>query len=948
MLPLLCGVALAWPSPSPAIAQKSEALAEESEVLSAEVLVPADASTHYEQALVRFEEDDLEGSLMALKKALSADPSHLSAHILLARVYLRAGQSAAAIDALLSARRLGADPAITWPIRAAALAQGYRFEELLELVPDTGMPPDVQSELLVHRARAYMHMSDFDSAEESYRKAAELAPDASPPRVGLVHLALERSDPRTAEALAQDVQRLAPDDAGAWSAQGAVRHALGDLDGALVAYARAVELDASHYDARIARLGVLVDLGRTEAAGEDLAYMRDRYPLDPRVAYLESVHLSKQGRRADAREALERAAALVDELPPSALEHSPRLELLAGIASFETGEFEQAQRYLSSYMERYPDQAGARKLVGAIMVKQRRGDEAIQMLEPVLRRSPNDPRLLALLGEAYMLKRRHDVATTYFEKAVELSGDWRRVRSTLALNRIAGGHEDRGLRELAELFAEDPAGNTGVGVTLVVAYMQRRHHAEALEIATQLRELSPDNLTVSNLAASAQLASGRLEEAAASYRGILEQHPDFLPARVNLGQLEISRGMLDEARGRFEGILEDHPENARAMIGLAATHERRNELAAAERWTRKAHETDPDSVRAAIGLVDLLLRIGKPEEALRVAEEVEVRVEDDLEVMAALGRAQLVHDRVDLAGVTYKRMVDVAGFDTHQLYRIARLQLTIGAGDEALYTLAKALQGDAAHLPSRIALIETRLRYGRRSDALAAAEALAVERPELAVSHRLLGDALLTAGEAQAAIAAYQAALEREAAVATLLRLVRALARAGDAAGAREALEKWLADRPHDVLARLALAEHLLASDELEGARRHYERLLAVAPDSPQVLNNLAYILDRQGEPEALDLARRAHRASPADPAVNDTLGWMLVRRGQPSEGLRYLRDAQSRASASAEIRYHLASALAALAREDEARRELERALASGTDFEGAEEARALLERLSP
>ena len=67
MLPLLCGVALAWPSPSPAIAQKSEALAEESEVLSAEVLVPADASTHYEQALVRFEEDDLEGSLMALK-----------------------------------------------------------------------------------------------------------------------------------------------------------------------------------------------------------------------------------------------------------------------------------------------------------------------------------------------------------------------------------------------------------------------------------------------------------------------------------------------------------------------------------------------------------------------------------------------------------------------------------------------------------------------------------------------------------------------------------------------------------------------------------------------------------------------------------------------------------------------------------------------------------------
>ena len=93
-------------------------------------------------------------------------------------------------------------------------------------------------------------------------------------------------------------------------------------------------------------------------------------------------------------------------------------------------------------------------------------------------------------------------------------------------------------------------------------------------------------------------------------------------------------------------------------------------------------------------------------------------------------------------------------------------------------------------------------------------------------------------------------------------------------------------------------------------------------------------------------MARRAHQAAPKDPAISDTLGWMLVRAGHPGEGLEYLRDARSRASANPEIRYHLAAALSLLGREQEALRELQQAIAYGTDFEGLEEARALLERL--
>ena len=56
------------------------------------------ASMAYEEAVVKFEHGDLEGALLELKKALTANVDLLAGHILLARVYLAIGEGAAAED----------------------------------------------------------------------------------------------------------------------------------------------------------------------------------------------------------------------------------------------------------------------------------------------------------------------------------------------------------------------------------------------------------------------------------------------------------------------------------------------------------------------------------------------------------------------------------------------------------------------------------------------------------------------------------------------------------------------------------------------------------------------------------------------------------------------------------------------------------------------------------
>jgi predicted Zn-dependent protease len=83
--------------------------------------------------LRHFQERDLESAVAELKAAFRLSPNLLSAHVLVARMYLHIDEAAAAQDAIGRARRLGADPDITWPLRAKALYNQGKFDELLAL-----------------------------------------------------------------------------------------------------------------------------------------------------------------------------------------------------------------------------------------------------------------------------------------------------------------------------------------------------------------------------------------------------------------------------------------------------------------------------------------------------------------------------------------------------------------------------------------------------------------------------------------------------------------------------------------------------------------------------------------------------------------------------------------------------------------------------------------------
>jgi len=144
---------------------------------------------------------------------------------------------------------------------------------------------------------------------------------------------------------------------------------------------------------------------------------------------------------------------------------------------------------------------------------------------------------------------------------------------------------------------------------------------------------------------------------------------------------------------------------------------------------------------------------------------------------------------------------------------------------------------------------------------------------------------------------------------------------AGDVAGAYAMLQKAIDEHPDspDLIYDLALVAERL--DKVDEAEARLTKLVALKPDDAQALNALGYTLvDRTPRTsEGLALIEKAHKLSPSDPFIMDSMGWALFRLGRLDEAETYLKRALAERP-DAEIAAHLGEVLWAKGDRDSAR----------------------------
>jgi putative PEP-CTERM system TPR-repeat lipoprotein len=882
---------------------------------------------------------DYRSAEVQLKTALQQQPELGEARYLLGLALLEAGDYVSAEKELRRALDYKYSPDAAYPKLARALVlQNEHKKVVSELAAVQPQDPAARASLKTELGYSYLALGQVKEARAAFAAALADRPGDAAARVGEARVAAAEGNLDGAMKIATEVLARSPGQPDAALLKGEIHGARREYDAAVDAMHEVIKAQPRNGGARFAAGMMLVEAGKLDAAAAEIEAMKKAVPQDLRSRYLEALVLFRRNEPAKAKEALA-------QVLKAAPDHTPSL-VLDGAIDYRLGQFGAAESALRRAVARQPQNTYARSLLAGTYLRLGQPDKAEEVLEPGLRQAPNDPQLLRVAGEAALSHNDTKKAREYYERAAAASKSDASVRARLGQVKFAAGDTEGGLRDLESAAEMDPGGMQA-DLAIISAHLSKREFDKALAIADRLAQKQPKSPLPPTIRGGILNAKGDPKGARASFERALELQPDYLPAVRNLARLDIADKQPAAARKRFESLVAKDPKNEQALLGLAdvqaATGAKAEEVIAT---VDRAVEANPTALRPRLAAINLRLRSNDAKGAVSTAQAAAAAIPNNAQIVEALGRAQLAAGDTQQAITTYNRLVALAPQSPAPLMMLARAQAAAKDYDAASQTLRKALAMAPSQLDALQGLMAVQIAAGKPEEALAEARALQKERPKDPAGFVLEGEVHLAQKRTNEAIAAYSEALKRQDAPGIAVRLHGLLAAANRGGDADALAARWLKEHPKDTTMRLYLAERALARKDYRAASRGYRELLALQPANPLLLNNVAWTLGQLNDPAALDYAEKAYAAAPNNPAIADTLGWLLVEKGDAKRGTELLAKAAAAAPNALEIRMHYAKALLKSGDKALAKREFEAVAAATGESPLKAEATELLKKL--
>lgn len=887
-----------------------------------------------ERARKHIENGDQRAAVVELKNALQKNPNLHEARVMLADLALWLGDAESA-EGQLERLPSGFTRSGLEELRVRTALALNRFEDVRHLLSRQ------DSDLSAARREmygAYLMLEerrDLDKAQLAFERAIGQEDSLIAARVGLIETLQARSLPQQALEAATRLTQQHPESAEAWFAYAqAIGHT--NAPEALRALERARDLAPGRLDLRrhVVLLTALAEhqlqVGKNTDARVTATRLVQLAPGSPIAALISSRVSMASNDYATATADLRR---VVNRSPNLA-----QARFMLGAALAAQGNLEQSEQELQQVIDQSPQFIEARRLLGHVRMRLQDPDGALQALVPGLGESA-DVRYLMLIDAARSNIESEGVAIELLEKALVRDPSNRGLIRQLASAYLQSGAAFQALTLLRNAAKDPPEPQQEAlhlqaileveGPSAAKAYADsiiERHRADSRVVSlvaafyAQLGDFGAARRTLGTQLDSGAdhpdllLALARIEWAARepqraldALRRLSRSHPDFTAGRIALAEAEWASGHRDEAREQLKVAAKNDPAAAAPRMMLARLALAEQDAATAEALIAEARKgADAAGVEGAAGL--MYLSHGRYDQAilhLQAALNMEPGVAS---WWLHLGRAHMALNQHAPARQSFERALSIRSRWTAAEGALAFLDLQQGASDAAMQRTA-ALRAARPRDVEAVAL-DAQVQYALR------------RYPEAV---RAFDDAIAIRPSAALALGAYEAR------------------RAVEDPEAIKPLQEWLAQHPRDARVRLALADAYVASDRREAAAAEYRTITIANPRNVAALNNLAWLYYELNDPRATDTARRASAEAPHSPEVGDTLGWILVERGNVEEGLAILERALAAAPRNPEIGYHHAVALIRAGNTEQGRARLRDLLEAHPTFASRAEAERLL-----
>lgn len=880
---------------------------------------------------------DHKAAVIQLKNALQKSPNLAEARFLLGRTLLDTGDVVSAEKELRRAYELKYPAEEVVPPLARALVAIGEYKKALEFADTAITAPAAKAELQTALGYAHLGLRNATAARDAF--AAALAADSQylPARLGQARMAASSRQFAQALELVESAIGTSSGSAEAWQLKGDILLFQGSAEPALAAYRKAMEVRADYLPSHAAIVSTLVQQNKLEEAGKQLDAMKRIAPKHPQTLYFQALHAYRQNRLPAAEAAIEQAL--------SSNPGNLTAVLLASMIKLDLKAYAQSETHALKVLSRAPTQTLARRVLVTGYLRSGQTAKAIDAVTSALDKSEKDPLLLALVGEAYMMQGQHAQASQLFARAAKLEPGNTTTRTALGLSYLARGETDRAFTELEQAAAAG-AGNRA-DLALIAAHLQRRSYNRALAAIAALEKKQPQTPMPHNLRGGVLLAKNDVPGARKSFERALELDPVYYPAAANLARLDLAEKKPEAARQRFEAMLAKDAKNLQALLALAGLRAQTGGSAAeVAALIDKAISVHPNHPAPRIALIRHHLRGKDTKKAVTTAQGAMTAVRDNVEVMNAAAHAHEAAGESNQALAIYAKATKLQPHSAEPYLRMAEVHLRAKNKDQALQSLREALVLKPDLVQAQRAVIAINLEDGRVQEAVAVAKEVQKQRPKQSIGFLLEGDIHASKKNWDAAAAAYRAGLKSADASDLAIRLHTVLGAGGKAAGAEQFAGGWLKTHPNDAAFRTHLATASLAGKDYQAAIQQYRKVLEKEPNNALVLNNLAWVLAQLKDPQAIQYAESAHKLAPDHPAIMDTLGVMLIEKGNTARGLELLRKASAAAPGAGDIRLNLARGLISAGQKAEAKKELDELAKLGDKFARQSEVTQLREQL--
>ena len=345
--------------------------------------------------------------------------------------------------------------------------------------------------------------------------------------------------------------------------------------------------------------------------------------------------------------------------------------------------------------------------------------------------------------------------------------------------------------------------------------------------------------------------SGRLEEAEAAYRNILDAYPDSPDALQLLGTLLGQTGRLEDARTALERATVLQPANADAHYNLGECLHHLGEDARASDAYRAALDARPAHIEAALGLTGLLLAAQKANDAAEISRAALVHTPDHPHLLVQLGAALLDTGLPEDARGHFEKAVKLAPAFALARRNLATTLIQLEEFDPALELLRPLVNAE----PRSVALLQLAAlalsATGQYARAKPAAERILEIEPDNIAAINLLSDIAANQGDGDLALehARRAAALIPDSAQEAA-RVAEILERMSLLDEAREWTDRALRLEPDNTLARVTAARLTRRSGDPAEALGQLEKI-DIGEERPWLAANILF--ERGQLMEALD-----------------------------------------------------------------------------------------------